>query len=87
MSRNKNLVDIANAKGKTPQQVLLQWGLQKGWSVVPKSVTSWRIESNLDLDGWKLTDREMEMLDGIETRFKIVGDGFLPKRVFFGDDE
>ncbi|KAH7235155.1 NADP-dependent oxidoreductase domain-containing protein [Fusarium solani] len=87
LSRNKILVDIANAKGKTPQQVLLQWGLQKGWSVVPKSVTPSRIESNLDLDGWELTDEEMEMLDGIETRFKVVRDGFLPKRVFFGDDE
>ncbi|RTE77470.1 hypothetical protein BHE90_008080 [Fusarium euwallaceae] len=87
LSRNKNLVDIANAKGKTPQQVLLQWGLQKGWSVVPKSVTPSRIESNIDLDGWELTDEEMDMLDGIETRFKVVGDGFLPKRVFFGDDE
>lgn len=78
---------MANAKGKTPQQVLLQWGLQKGWSVVPKSVTPSRIESNLDLDGWELTDEEMDMLDGIETRFKVVRDGFLPKRVFFGDDE
>lgn len=81
LSRNKILVDIANGKGKTPQQVLLQWALQKGWSVVPKSVTPSRIESNLDLDGWELTDEEMEMLDGIETRFKVVGDGFLPKKV------
>ncbi|KAF5675831.1 aldehyde reductase 1 [Fusarium heterosporum] len=85
--RNKTLLDIAEAKEKTPQQVLLQWGLQKGWSVVPKSVTPSRIESNLDLDGWELTDDEMTALDGIQERFKVVSDGFLPMKVFFGDDE
>ncbi|KAM0247805.1 hypothetical protein ACHAP5_003813 [Fusarium lateritium] len=85
--RNEALKGIAKAKKKTPQQVLLQWGLQKGWSVVPKSVTPSRIESNFDLDGWVLTDDEMAELDGIKERFKVVGDGFLPIKVFFGDDE
>ncbi|KAF4996311.1 hypothetical protein FGRMN_4562 [Fusarium graminum] len=59
----------------------------KGWSVVPKSVTPSRIESNLDLDEWELTDDEMTALDGIQERFKVVSDGFLPMKVFFGDDE
>ncbi|KAM5366253.1 hypothetical protein ACJZ2D_010601 [Fusarium nematophilum] len=84
---NKTLRGIADAKGKTPQQVLLQWGLQKGWSVVPKSVTPMRIESNLRLDGWELTDDETAALDGIPERYKAVSDGFLPVQVFFGDDE
>jgi glycerol 2-dehydrogenase (NADP+) len=85
--RNEALLSIAKAKKKTPQQVLLQWGLQKGWSVVPKSVTPSRIESNLDLDGCELTDKEIAALDGIKQRFKVVNDGFLPIKVFFGDDE
>ncbi|RGP70856.1 aldo keto reductase [Fusarium longipes] len=85
--RNKSLIAIANAQDRTVQQVLLRWGLQKGWGVVCKSVTPSRIGSNLDLDGCELTDDEMETIDGIEERFKVVGDGFLPIRVFFGDDE
>ncbi|KAJ4257330.1 hypothetical protein NW762_008448 [Fusarium torreyae] len=87
LSRNETLIAIAKAKDKTLQQVLLQWGLQKGWGVIPKSLTPSRIESNLELDGWELTDEEMKALDGIEERFKVVNDGFLPMRVFFGDDE
>ncbi|KAF4473105.1 GCY [Fusarium albosuccineum] len=87
LSYNKELTKIANEKGKTPQQVLLKWGLQKGWSVVPKSVTPARVESNVQLDGWKLTDDEMKALDGIQERFKVVSDTFLPVQVFFGDDE
>ncbi|GKU21883.1 unnamed protein product [Fusarium langsethiae] len=54
--RNKTLVDIADAKEKTVHQVLLQRGIEKGWGVVCKSVTPSRIESNLELGGWELTN-------------------------------
>ncbi|OAA35304.1 Aldo/keto reductase [Metarhizium rileyi] len=84
---NPTLLELARAKGKTPQQVLLMWGLQKGWSVIPKSVTPSRIEANFHLDGWHLTDDEVTSLDGIRERFKVCDGSFLPVRVFFGDDE
>lgn len=85
--KNSKLLSIADAKGKTPQQVLLLWGLQKGWSVIPKSVTASRIAANWQLDGWELTDNEIEVIDSIQDRFKVCGDGWLPAKVFFGDDE
>lgn len=78
---------MAEAKGKTPQQVLLAWGLQKGWSVIPKSVNAERVEKNFELDGWELTAEEVEKLDKLEGRFKVCGDSWLPIKVFFGDDE
>jgi diketogulonate reductase-like aldo/keto reductase len=31
-------LEIAEKKGKTTQQVLLMWGLQNGWGVIPSSV-------------------------------------------------
>ena len=85
--KNDTLVSLAKAKGRTPQQVLLAWGVQKGWSVLPKSVTQARIEGNWDLDGWELTEEEIAKLDGIADRFKVCGDSWLPIKVFFGDDE
>lgn len=84
---NEKLLALAKAKGKTVQQVLLVWGIQKGWSVIPKSVTPSRIEGNFDIDGWNLTDEEMATVDGISERFKVCDDGWLPIKVFFGDDE
>ncbi|KHN96103.1 Aldo/keto reductase [Metarhizium album ARSEF 1941] len=84
---NPTLLAVAQAKRRTPQQVLLAWGLQKGWSVIPKSVTPSRIEANFALDGWSLTDDEVKSLDGIQERFKVCGDAWLPAKVFFGDDE
>jgi glycerol 2-dehydrogenase (NADP+) len=84
---NEKLLSIAKAKGKSPQQVLLLWGLQKGWSVIPKSVTPKRIDGNFELDGWELTDEEIKEIDAIPERFKVCRDNWLPVQVFFGDDE
>ena len=78
---------IANSKGKTPQQVLLMWGLLKGWSVIPKSVNKARIEQNFQLDGWELTAEEIDHLSSLKDRLKVCGDSWLPIQVFFGDDE
>lgn len=85
--KDEALLKIAKAKGKTPQQVLLMWGLQRGTSVIPKSVTASRIEKNLELDGWELTPGEFQKLSSLPDRFKVCRDAWLPIKVFFGDDE
>jgi len=84
---DETLLSLATAKGKTPQQVLLAWGLQHGWSVIPKSVNKERIEKNFELDGWELTPEEVTKLDNLPDRFKVCTDDWLPIKVFFGDDE
>ena len=85
LAKDKTLADIAEKKGKTTAQVLLKWGAQHGWSVIPKSVTPSRIESNFEVDGWVLDDAEMKRLDDLPDRFKVCQDGWLPVKVFFGD--
>ncbi|KAL2872105.1 NADP-dependent oxidoreductase domain-containing protein [Aspergillus lucknowensis] len=85
--KDPTLLQLAEKKGKTPQQVLLVWGLQKGWSVIPKSVSKSRIDANFELDGWSLTGEEVNQLDNLKDRFKVCGDAWLPIKVFFGDDE
>ncbi|KIW90260.1 uncharacterized protein Z519_08904 [Cladophialophora bantiana CBS 173.52] len=79
--------EIAQTAGKTAAQILLSWSLQRGTSIIPKSVTPSRIETNFQLDGWKLSQHDMEALSGIKTRFKVVNDSWMPIKVFFGDDE
>jgi glycerol 2-dehydrogenase (NADP+) len=65
------------------------WGLQRGTSVIPKSVTASRIEKNFELDGWELDSEELAQINGMKERFKVCGDAWLPEgvKVFFGDDE
>ncbi|PYI11670.1 Aldo/keto reductase [Aspergillus sclerotiicarbonarius CBS 121057] len=89
--RNPTIIELAQQKGRSVQQVLLKWGLQKGWSVIPKSANPERIQANFALDGWELAPGEMKTIDDIPTRFKIFQGGFLPPvmhgKIFLGDDE
>lgn len=84
-------MDFAKVKGKSVQQVLIRWGLQKGWSLIPKSVNPHRIQGNLDIDDWELTPDETGVIDAIPSRFKICDGGFLSPvmngKIFLGDDE
>lgn len=86
LAKDETLAQIAKSKGKSTAQVLLVWGLQRGTSVIPKSVTASRIEDNFKLD-FTLTDEEMQKLSSLPDRFKVCGDAWLPIKVFFGDDE
>jgi len=86
LAKDKTLQKIADAHGKSPQLVLLQWGLQRGTSVIPKSVTKSRVEGNFQLDGWELTQEEVDELSNIKTRFKVCGDSWLPVKVFFNEE-
>ncbi|KAF5980168.1 Aldo keto reductase [Fusarium coicis] len=82
------LSHIATTKGKTQQQILIMWGgLQRGTSVIPKSVTDSRIVENFQLDGWWLTNEEMAKLNGLGTRrHKVYSDDWLPRKVFHEED-
>jgi 2,5-diketo-D-gluconate reductase A len=60
--KNPELVEIATTHGVTAAQVVLRWHVQMGIVVIPKSAHRERIESNLDLFGFELTDEEMERL-------------------------
>jgi 2,5-diketo-D-gluconate reductase A len=60
------IVEIAKAHGKSPGQVVIRWHLQLGNVVIPKSVTQSRIEENIDVFGFTLTDEQMAAIDGLD---------------------
>ena len=59
---DETVVEISESTGRTPAQVLLRWGVQRGFTVMPKSVTPSRIRENFDLN-FSLTQDQMEALD------------------------
>ena len=58
------VADAAAAHGKSPAQVVLRWHLQHGFIVFPKSVRRERLEENLDVFDFELTDVEVQAIDG-----------------------
>lgn len=50
------VVAAAEKLGKTPAQVALRWGVQKGHSVLPKSTSEERIKANIDVFDWSIPD-------------------------------
>lgn len=66
------IVSIAEALNRTPGQVALRWNIQRGVSVIPKSLTPSRIQSNIDILDWCLTVDEMALLDGLDRHHRYV---------------
>ena len=50
---------MAKKYGVTEAQVLLRWGLQKGYAVLPKSSNEDRIRTNIDLFSFDIDDADM----------------------------
>jgi diketogulonate reductase-like aldo/keto reductase len=61
------IVEIAQAHGKSPAQVMLRWELQHGRSVIPKSTKPKRIAENIDVFDFELTADQMSAIDGLDT--------------------
>jgi len=47
----------------TPAQVGLRWAIQKGISVIPKSVNPDRIASNANIFDFNIEEEDMEIMD------------------------
>ncbi|KAK3073459.1 hypothetical protein LTR53_004947 [Teratosphaeriaceae sp. CCFEE 6253] len=57
------LLSLAKKHDKTGAQILLRWGLQKNFVILPKSVTHSRIEENAKLYDFELDAEDMKTLD------------------------
>lgn len=56
------LTEIGKKYGKSVAQVVLRWNVQRGVSIIPKSVHVERMEQNIDIWDFTLTDEEMEKI-------------------------
>jgi len=65
------IVEIAQAHGKTPAQVVIRWHLDIGNVVIPKSVTPERIAENFDVLDFKLTAAELALIEQLDKGERI----------------
>jgi 2,5-diketo-D-gluconate reductase A len=63
---DKTVVDVAQAYGKSPAQVVLRWHVQRSSIVFPKSVTPKRIQENFEIFDFDLSDADMERISALD---------------------
>jgi diketogulonate reductase-like aldo/keto reductase len=79
---NPTVKEVAEKLGKSPAQVVLRWGLQRGTVVIPKASTDEHLKNNLDILDWELSDEDFKSLSGLQPQRRMV-DG----SIFCGDDK
>ena len=57
------LIAIGKAHQKSAVQITLRWLIQRGVSVIPKSVTQHRIVQNFEIFDFELTKEEMAVIE------------------------
>lgn len=63
---HQTLTQIASRHGKTVGQVVLRWNVQRGVVVIPKSTHKERIQENLDIFDFELSDGDMEQIKTLD---------------------
>lgn len=62
LMEHPTVAQIAKSHGKSPAQILIAFQIQRGVICIPKSVTKSRIEANMQVFDFKLTEAEMSSL-------------------------
>ena len=75
------LSGIGEKYGKTAAQVALRWNIQRGVVVIPKSVHKARIEQNIDVFDFKLSDEDMAEISKLDIGRSEIVDHFDPNFV------
>lgn len=64
-------------------QIVLRWNIQRGVVVIPKSVNKNRIEENINVWDFSLTDEEMKKITTLDLGYIEIVDHFDPAFVKF----
>lgn len=76
------VVEIAERLGKTPAQVVLRWGVQRNTAIVPKTSKRERLEENLAIFDFELTDADMDAISGLNRNRRFNDPGHFCEEAF-----
>jgi D-xylose reductase len=62
--------------------VVLRWGIQRGYAVIPKSTNPKHLAENLDLFNFSLTQVEMEAISGLNLNHRFNDPGHFCGEAF-----
>jgi diketogulonate reductase-like aldo/keto reductase len=68
------LKEIGRQYGKSPAQVVIRWHIQNRLIVIPKSVTPERIQQNIDVFDFELSNEDMAAIDALNVDTRVGSD-------------
>lgn len=76
------VVEIARRMQRTPAQVVLRWGIQRGTSVIPKTSRVERLAENLAVFDFELGDDDMAAISGLNQNRRFNDPGTFCEQAF-----
>ncbi len=76
------VVAAAERVGRTPAQVVLRWGVQRGTSIIPKTTKPERLRENLALFDFELSADEMQAIAGLNQDRRFNDPGVFCEQAF-----
>jgi diketogulonate reductase-like aldo/keto reductase len=73
---NRVIQSLAKKYEKTPSQICLRWGIQKGVVVIPKASNEQHLKENMQLFDWSLSEEDESVLDSLGNNNRLVNPGF-----------
>lgn len=70
------IIEIAQKYEKTPSQIILNWLINRGVAVIPRSGNPEHIKENFDVTGWKLDDLDYSEIDKLDTGNRILSPSY-----------
>ncbi|XP_067657239.1 aldo-keto reductase family 1 member B1-like isoform X1 [Haliotis asinina] len=64
------IVQIGRKYNKSSAQVILRWGIQRGFAVVPKSTNPSRLAQNMDIFGFKLSEEDVKAMLALDRGYR-----------------
>ena len=73
------LSEIGKKYGKSAAQIALKWNTQRGVSILPKSVHKERIEQNINIWDFTLSEEDMKKIDALDLKHSEIIDHNNPE--------
>lgn len=73
---NEVIRALAQARGCSAAQLMLAWAVNRGTSVIPKSVNAGRLQENLAAADIELTEQEMKAMHGLDLHYRYIKGNF-----------
>jgi len=79
---NPAVTAIADRLGKTPAQVVLRWGVQRGNAIIPKTSRPERLIENAELFDIELTPQDMASINALNKNQRFNDPGVFAEQAF-----